>query len=140
MKLILGFVIFASSFCSAMGAPPILGIWVPESKDSHVEVYQDGDKFFGKVVWMQEKDRGKLDANNPDDQLKTQPVLNLVFLKNFKEDEPGKEWTDGTVYDPHNGKTYKGKIYYKDNDTLELRGYVGIPLFGRSETWTRFKN
>ncbi len=110
---------------------PLLGVWVPKEKDSHIQVYEEGGQFFGKVIWIQEKDAGKLDEKNPDDKLKS--------LKSFKEDEPGKKWNDGTVYDPHNGKTYSAKITYKENDTLELRGFVGIPLFGRTETWTRFK-
>jgi uncharacterized protein (DUF2147 family) len=123
----------------ALEKNPLLGVWVPKANDSHIEVYEDGGKYFGKVIWMQEKDKGKLDEKNPDDKLKTQPILNLVILKNFKEDEPGKKWNDGTVYDPHNGKTYSAKISYEDDDTLELRGFVGIPLFGRTEKWTRFK-
>ena len=145
MKIVLGALIFLSTLCGpsiyadSSENTPLLGVWIPKEKDSHVEVFKDGDKYYGKVIWMQEKDNGKLDTNNPDDKLKTQPILNMVFLKDFKEDEPGKEWSDGTVYDPHNGKTYSAKIYYKNNDTLELRGYVGIPLFGRTETWTRYK-
>jgi uncharacterized protein (DUF2147 family) len=149
MKSFFGITVFAFLLffaTSVMGGAnsdqnPPLGIWIPKEKDSHIEVYKNGDKYFGKIIWIQEQDKGKLDTNNPDDKLKTQPVLNLVFLNNFKEDEPGKEWSDGTVYDPHNGKTYKGKIYYRpETDTLELRGYVGIPLFGRTETWTRLKD
>ena len=47
------------------------------------------------------------------------------------------KWTGGTIYDPNNGKTYKGNITKIDTDTLKLRGYIGVSLFGRNEIWTR---
>jgi uncharacterized protein (DUF2147 family) len=44
---------------------------------------------------------------------------------------------DGTVVDPENGKEYKGKIWAVGKDTLKMRGYVGISLLGRTESWVR---
>ncbi len=46
-------------------------------------------------------------------------------------------WKDGSVYDPKNGKTYRGKITLVSPNKLNLRGFVGITLFGRTTTWTR---
>ena len=46
-------------------------------------------------------------------------------------------WVDGRVYDPEGGDEYRGKLRLVDNNTMDLRGYVMIPLFGRTETWTR---
>jgi uncharacterized protein (DUF2147 family) len=47
------------------------------------------------------------------------------------------QWTGGRVYDPNSGNTYRGTITLIDADTLKLRGYVGITLFGRTEIWKR---
>jgi len=47
------------------------------------------------------------------------------------------EWSGGTIYDPNNGKTYSCKLKLTGPDTLKVRGYIGISLIGRSETWKR---
>ena len=51
-------------------------------------------------------------------------------------DGPG-EWKGGDIYDPESGKTYSSYMFLKDKNTLKVRGYVGISLFGRTEVWTR---
>ena len=60
------------------------------------------------------------------------------MMGSFKPDSsnPGK-WVGGWAYDPDGGSTYSGQMELADPNTLKLRGYVGIPLFGRTETWTR---
>jgi uncharacterized protein (DUF2147 family) len=57
------------------------------------------------------------------------------MLKNFSFDE--NEWNGGTIYDPENGKTYNCKIAIRDGNKLDVRGYIGISLLGRTETWFR---
>ena len=52
--------------------------------------------------------------------------------------ESSDEWTGGSLYDPESGKIYSGKIALNPNGTLNLRGYIGISLFGRAEVWSRF--
>jgi uncharacterized protein (DUF2147 family) len=64
------------------------------------------------------------------------PVIGLVMLTAFKFDGDD-EWIGGDIYDPESGKTYSSYMYLKDINTLKVRGYVGISLFGRTETWTR---
>jgi uncharacterized protein (DUF2147 family) len=59
-----------------------------------------------------------------------------VILTAFKFDGDG-EWKGGDIYDPESGKTYSSYMYLKDRNTLKVRGYVGVSLFGRTETWTR---
>ena len=49
-------------------------------------------------------------------------------------------WAGGMIYDPNSGNTYKGTMRLVDRNTLKLRGYIGISLFGRSDTWTRVDN
>lgn len=76
--------------------------------------------------------------NNPDPKLRNREVVGLVMLNDFVFDG-NKTWNDGTIYDPREGKTYSCKITLKDKNTINVRGYVGISMFGRTEVWTRIK-
>ena len=67
---------------------------------------------------------------------KDQPLIGMTILSGLKKD--GNEYTGGEIMDPAKGKTYKSKAQLKDNGTkLEVRGYIGAPMFGRSQTWVR---
>ena len=70
------------------------------------------------------------------DARKNQPVIGMVFMTGLKKD--GKEYTGGEILDPDNGKVYKSKMKLDDGGKkLEVRGYIGVPLLGRSQTWLR---
>jgi uncharacterized protein (DUF2147 family) len=77
-----------------------------------------------------------LDGQNPDLSLRFRPLCGLVILKGFKPSGE-REWDDGSVYDPDNGKTYRANMALADNGALRLRGYIGIPLLGQTQVWTR---
>lgn len=119
----------------------ILGRWVNPSGEAHVEISKKNDKYFGKMVWLKnprdEQGVAKTDVKNPEPGLKSRPLLGLEILKDFVF-EDGK-WTDGKIYDPKSGKTYSCNITLKDNNQISIRGYMGISLIGRSETWKRVK-
>jgi uncharacterized protein (DUF2147 family) len=119
----------------------ILGKWVNPSGEAHIDIFKKGEKYFGKIVWMKNpKDESgavKKDINNPEASLQSRPILGLEMLKNFSY-EDGK-WTDGKIYDPKSGKTYSCNITQKDPNHISIRGFVGISLLGRSETWKRVK-
>lgn len=68
---------------------------------------------------------------------KDQPIQGMMILWGMKKD--GNEWSNGKILDPNSGKEYKCLLRMKDNDTLEVRGYVGISLIGRTQTWQRVK-
>jgi uncharacterized protein (DUF2147 family) len=110
------------------------GEWFSAKKDSKFLIYKQENAYFGKIVWgtgSQTKDE-----KNPDTKLRNRDVIGLIMLKDFVFD--GKyTWKNGTIYDPREGKTYSCIITMKDNDRINVRGYVGISLFGRSEVWTR---
>jgi uncharacterized protein (DUF2147 family) len=69
-------------------------------------------------------------------ELKDKPVLGMTILNGLHKD--GDSYSGGTVLDPHNGKTYKAKLTVKDDGKkLDMRGYIGTPMFGRTQTWIR---
>ena len=133
--LIISFSFVKMGYSQAVMKDAVLGEWLAESKDGKVLIYKQGEKYFGKISWGRDGDRK--DVNNPDDKLKTQPVIGSVILRGF--DFTGKIWENGTIYDPSNGKTYSCTIKIKKPNELEIRGYVGISLLGRTTTWTRVK-
>jgi len=110
---------------------------------SQVQIFKTSDgKYFGKIVWMAELlDNGKpkVDKNNPADNLKTRPIFGLPLLNGFSYDTNNDEWSDGTIYDPLNGKTYKCFIKFSDANTLKVSGYIGKQWMGLKRTviWTK---
>ena len=65
-----------------------------------------------------------------------QKLIGLQIIRGMHED--GDTWTGGSVLDPETGSVYRGTLRLADGgEKLELRGYVGLPMFGRSQTWLR---
>jgi uncharacterized protein (DUF2147 family) len=118
-------------------AADILGNYMVPSKDGAIQVYEKGGKYYGKIILN--KDPNKLDANNPDKTQQTQKLLGMNILKEFKFDGDDT-WESGTIYDPKNGKTYSCKITRTETGDLNVRGFVGVSLLGRTEIFTKIKN
>lgn len=67
---------------------------------------------------------------------KNAPVVGLTILTGLRKD--GEEYTGGQILDPDNGKVYSSKVHLTDNGKkLSVRGYIGVPVLGRSQTWVR---
>ena len=110
-------------------------------------MFKCGDKYCGKIIWLKEPNypaastegtpgTPRLDNHNPDPVNRTRPIFGLQIVKDFVFTGDSL-WKGGTVYDPKAGKTYSGKMTLVSPDVLKLRGFIGISLFGRNETWTR---
>jgi len=129
-------------FAQKHKAGDIVGIWYNEEKTSKVQIYQEGKKFFAKIVWLKDPNdpatgKPRVDNLNPDVKLQKIPLLGLVILKDFTFDG-NDEWNSGSIYDPKNGKTYSSKIHFGDSpNLLKIRGFVGISLLGRNTFWTK---
>ena len=128
--------------CRALGqtkADDIIGTWLTGGKEpAKIQVYKSVNKYYGKIVWLkypEENGLPRIDANNPDKSKRSQHILGLVILQDFRFDD--EKWEGGKIYDPESGKTYSCIISLKDMSTLKVRGYVGISLLGRTEIWTR---
>jgi uncharacterized protein (DUF2147 family) len=78
-----------------------------------------------------------LDKNNPNTSLSLKPILGLVILKDFVFND--NIWDGGNIYDPRTGKTYSCKISLQGPDKINVRGFVGFSMLGRTESWTRVK-
>ena len=131
----------------------ILGNWKPSNGRSVVQIYkgkadngEDPNKYYGKIVWLSEPNdengKPRTDINNDDDELQKQPLKGLVIVKDMEfEEVDGKivTWEGGTIYDPNNGSTYdfEAEIDKKNQNVMDGRGFIGVSLFGRTDTWTR---
>ncbi len=116
-----------------------VGIWTVAAQDAKIEIYLQGDELEGKIAWLKEPNdksgQPKLDVKNPDETKRSRPIMGMTLLTGFKKNKD--EWGGGEIYDAKSGKTYKANIKLDGETKLKLRGYVGIPLFGRTEEWTK---
>ena len=124
--------VIALAFVSMAGySQSIMGKWVTEAGDAQVEIYQQGDKVNGKIVWLQQGPETK-DKHNPDDKLKERKLMGVNILSGLLKSKD--KWEGGKIYNPKNGKTYKCTIWLEGNN-LKVRGYLGI--FYETQTWKR---
>jgi uncharacterized protein (DUF2147 family) len=137
---LMGLIFFSvSTFAQSVDA--IVGKWFNKDKEAQIQIYKKGNDYNGKVVWLKnpnnEDGKAKTDARNPENNLKSRPIWGLEILKGFKYDDG--IWEDGTIYDPKSGKTYSCKLTLSGNDKLNVRGYMGISIIGRTDVWNRVK-
>jgi uncharacterized protein (DUF2147 family) len=123
----------------AQDGDAILGKWITAEGKATVEIYKSGNTYSGKMIALKEPKNpdgtDKLDVKNPDEAKRTRPLIGLNIMSGltFKGDN---SYEDGAIYAPDSGKTYKLKATFK-GQTLDLRGFVGISLIGRTQVWTR---
>ncbi|GAB0157601.1 DUF2147 domain-containing protein [Chryseobacterium sp. Alg-005] len=135
-KLLLTFVL---SLFGVMSFAQIEGKWKTiddETKQpkSIVEIYKKSDgKYYGKVSQLLIKPANPNCVECKDDR-KNKPIQGLEIIRGLKKD--GDEFSGGTITDPKTGKTYKCTITRK-GDQLNVRGYVGVSLLGRTQTWLK---
>lgn len=133
------------SFAMANNNPDaIVGLWKPLAGNGVIQIYKQGDLYYGKLVWLKEPNdpatgKPKTDVKNSDDQLKSRPLLGLVNLRNLQYAKENL-WNNGKVYDPKSGNDYGCKITMINESTIEVRGFMGISLLGKTDTWKRVKS
>ncbi len=123
---------------STFGADDVLGYWASEGSIIHVSKH--ADELSARVFALmdptytpEEAPRPvgavRLDDRNPDPEIRTRPVLGLELLSGYRFS--GKRW-EGKIYDPESGNTYSSRMERDGDGNLKMRGYVGIPLLGRT--------
>ena len=130
-------VALAAALMAAYTAKPdeAVGTWLVPKGDAKVTITKSGESFSGQITWL--KTPEDLDTKNPDPAKRKNKILGMKMLWGFSF--KNNEWIGGQIYDPDSGNTYKCKMWMINADKLNVKGYVGIPLFGRSEVWTRVK-
>lgn len=124
----------------AQGTDTPVGLWkniddATKQPKALIRIIEQGGQLIGRIE--------KVLTDKPDavceactDDRKGKPVQGMTILTGLKKD--GEEWTGGEILDPNNGKVYKAKVKLVDaGRKLDLRGYIGVPMMGRTQTWIR---
>ncbi|MBL7999776.1 MAG: DUF2147 domain-containing protein [Candidatus Kapabacteria bacterium] len=116
----------------------ILGEWIVGTKKAKITIVKENGKYVGRITWLREPNdesgKPKMDTKNPDIAKQSRPILGMLILWDFEFDDD--EWVSGRIYAADDGKEYKCKMWMEGKE-LKVRGYVGISLLGRTDTWTR---
>ena len=141
MKKIVGLMmgltmLMSASSLFAVSADDVLGVWLTskEADATKIEIVQCGDKYCGKIIWLEKADA--LDTKNPDKSKQSQKLMGLNMVYGFEFDDD--EWVDGFIYNPQDGKTYDCKMWLEDGE-LNVKGTVGPKWMGIGKTVTWFK-
>ncbi len=122
----------------SINAQSIVGKWKTIDDETNeaksvIEIFKKGNQYFGKIIKIIDQTKQDSKCDLCPDSRKDQPVLGMEIIKDLEKD--GDEFEDGTILDPNNGKIYDCKIWLKDDNTLNVRGYVAF--FFRTQEWHR---
>ena len=137
-KIIVVLLLFCSitTWAQVYKADDLLGTYMTDKNEGMVEITMRDAKYYGKLLWT--KTEGKLDTNNPNVAERVHFLKGKEILKSFDFDGTDL-WHHGTIYDPKNGKTYSCKITRDEKGNLNVRGFIGVSLLGRTTLWIKVK-
>lgn len=120
----------------------ILGKWktvddITGKEKGVVEIFEHKGKLYGRITEIFEEEKRHMKCDKCDGDEKGKPYMGLIIIKGLTKD--GEIYNGGKVLDPKIGKWYHCKITPEGKEKIIVRGYIGIPLFGRSQTWFRQK-
>jgi len=133
---------FAWSAAALAQATPV-GLWKTiddETKQerSHVRIAEAGGVLTGRIEKVTDPTKQDAKCEKCEGTKKDQRVIGMAILEGVKRDGGADHWEGGTILDPNNGKVYKVRLTPKDGGkSLDVRGYIGAPMLGRTQTWVR---
>ncbi len=134
--------VLASGLAAAQATPA--GLWKTIDDDgktekSLVRVTDNGGVFSAKVEKIADPAKQGNKCTECTDERKDQPVVGMTIIRNVKAAEGESNlWDGGDILDPNNGKVYKVRLKLADGGKkLEVRGFIGAPILGRTQTWIR---
>lgn len=137
---------FLSAVAQTEAADKILGTYYisddTSDEDCKVKITKDkSGTYSGRIIWVKNpyfKDGTlKCDIKNPDPAKRNTPGDQIQLIFHFRYDAKKNQWVDGEIYDPIHGKMYKSKMWFENDKTLRVRGYIGVPALGRTMTWKK---
>jgi len=139
MKFYLLFALSLLTYFPLSAQNDVFGVWKAiDDKDgeptSHIEITDNNGKANAKIIKLYDQPDDILCEKCKGDK-KDKPVLGMEIMWGMKNN--GAEWTGGKIMDPEDGNTYKCKIKVDEDGSLKVRGYIGLPVLGRTQTWFR---
>lgn len=125
-----------------VAAPPqIAGIWEAEDGRMKIEMFDAGGAYAGRLLWGRRAVEAdgktfKRDTHNPDPKLRNRSLQGITILENLRWDAKDRRWEGGTLYDGTSGRSISAHLRLV-NGKLEMRGYMGSPMLGRTITFRR---
>ena len=133
--LLLGATVFAQS------ADPAIGVWKTiddktNQPASLIKIEEINGNLEGTIIktFPRPNETPLVNCNLCKDELKDKPIIGLKIMSGLKQDKPGS-WSGGKILDPKEGEYYKVKLATDDGKKMDVRGYIGVPLLGRTQTW-----
>lgn len=123
-------------------ATPV-GLWKTiddetKKEKSLVRVAETNGVLSGTIEKLLDPGRQDAKCEKCEGDLKDKPVLGMVIVRDVKKGADEGQWDGGTILDPNNGKTYKVRLTPTEGGKkLDVRGYIGMPMLGRTQTWVR---
>lgn len=121
----------------------IEGVWVTidddgVTKKSELLIWREGSSYKGKIVdiYNQDNKKSRCTECSASDPRYNKKVLGMVILENLQKVEDNL-WDDGEILDPQDGSVYDCKMWLGDNGKLNVRGYLGFSIIGRTQEWIR---
>lgn len=116
------------------------GYWLTENRKAIVEIAPCGGDTCGRMVWVENpldaSGQPKRDESNADAAKRARPICGLELVGGLNKSGDGT-WSDGWLYNPRNGEMYSAEIRALSPSKLEVRGYLGVSVLGKSQIWTR---
>lgn len=121
-------------------SPSPVGVWLHANKLIRVEIVPCAERLCGRIAWFKWPNDAKglplVDLKNPDPALRKRPLLGLIILQGLRRTGE-RTWEDGEIYNPVNGRDYRATLSIKSYNTLRMRAYMLVPMFGETQIWTR---
>jgi uncharacterized protein (DUF2147 family) len=135
MKILLSFLLLSFVFTSSVQAMVPEGLWLTENERSVIQLTPCGDELCGHIAWIIEGGM-QVDSKNPDESKRQTPMCGLQIVSGLKKKSDTK-WEGGKIYKADDGDTYNASLTMMEDDKLKVRGYIGVPMLGKSQIWTR---
>ena len=131
------------SIAPAFAADTPVGLWKNIDDETGkpkalIRITENEGAFQGQIekLYREPNEDQNPKCDKCDGARKDQPIIGMVILSGLKKD--GEEFNGGEILDPKNGKVYKAKMHLTDaGKKLNVRGYIGMPMLGRSQVWVR---
>jgi uncharacterized protein (DUF2147 family) len=143
MKKTLAMLLLMAAGAALAQASPA-GLWKTiddetKAEKSYVRLAEEGGALVGRIEKLLDPSKQDSKCDKCTDERKDKPVLGMTIVRNVRQNADDKGlWDGGEILDPNNGKVYKVRIKpVEGGKKLEVRGYIGAPLLGRTQTWLR---
>ncbi|MFM2186732.1 MAG: DUF2147 domain-containing protein [Burkholderiaceae bacterium] len=120
-----------------------VGLWKTIDDDTKAEkslvrITESGGTLAGRVERLLDPTKQDSKCEKCADARKNQPILGMTIINGVRANDDKTLWEGGEILDPNNGKTYKVRLKpVESGQRLEVRGFIGAPMLGRTQTWIR---